>query len=820
MTRNELLQELVILAALLVIFFYKSLFFGEILSPAGMLFESHPWVAQPHDKFTTQPLRSDDVYLEYPLYKSHFEQLKKGIFPQWNPYVLSGKPAFWSNTYLGLAFNPLHILFYLLPTEYALAPYAMLRLLLAGLFMYLFLREIGVRHAAGVLGSVVFMLNGQFVVWLGSYIPTAWLWMPLGLFFIERAIRHGSMTDILGLALVFTFQFFSSYYPTSVIFCLIAGLYALVRGLQEFVIKERSNIKLLGFLSKVSLAVAVSLLLLAVYLIPSMYSLLESKLVTRPSTLFQYPYENFITYLIPNFFGDGKNSWFGYGNYCENVAYVGVLPLFLAFVAYILNWENNRVRIFTFLAAFTLSYQYGLPLIEYLGYLPGLKQVAITRWSSVVSLSVAVLASLGADRLASFRREDRKKLLPVILALATVFILYIAYLWFIYIGHMARRKIVWTELGRLGFFLFITLSLVLTVILCLRSRRWQRRCPYIVFLITSVDLMVWGVGFNPTLKHKDFYPVTEAIAFLQSDHDLFRIAPIGDFPSLLPGDVAEVYHLQSIAGYDLLNDDAYRTFLASMSDADLKPRIVNNYIQFTSGRASTDLHVLNFPVDLNSQALDLLNVKYLIFPPGERLDPDKLKKKYTLVYDKEVKILRNLSALPRAWVVYDYIVSNDRSKILKMISKGELDARQIVVLERQPSLHLDALEAKETSSVVDCQSEHPNKRSVRVRLNRPGFLVLSERYHPFWTAYLDGQKAELYKANYLFGAVALPAGEHTVDLVYKNHFFWTGAAISLVTIVSLLLFVSQRLRGPSRNVSDRPASPLPIAAHESEREKL
>jgi hypothetical protein len=51
---------------------------------------------------------------------------------------------------------------------------------------------------------------------------------------------------------------------------------------------------------------------------------------------------------------------------------------------------------------------------------------------------------------------------------------------------------------------------------------------------------------------------------------------------------------------------------------------------------------------------------------------------------------------------------------------------------------------------------------VWVRLTQPGFLILHDIYHPAWRARVDIQPVPLLRANGLFRAVALPAGEHNV----------------------------------------------------------
>lgn len=62
-----------------------------------------------------------------------------------------------------------------------------------------------------------------------------------------------------------------------------------------------------------------------------------------------------------------------------------------------------------------------------------------------------------------------------------------------------------------------------------------------------------------------------------------------------------------------------------------------------------------------------------------------------------------------------------------------------------------------------------NSVLMRTRTDRDGFLLFLDNYDRFWSAYLDGRKVKLHRANFTFKAVELPAGEHTVSWVYDPY---------------------------------------------------
>jgi hypothetical protein len=48
-----------------------------------------------------------------------------------------------------------------------------------------------------------------------------------------------------------------------------------------------------------------------------------------------------------------------------------------------------------------------------------------------------------------------------------------------------------------------------------------------------------------------------------------------------------------------------------------------------------------------------------------------------------------------------------------------------------------------------------------------GWVVLNDLWHPWWLAAMDGEAAELLRANVLFRAVAVPPGRHTVRFQFR-----------------------------------------------------
>jgi len=91
--------------------------------------------------------------------------------------------------------------------------------------------------------------------------------------------------------------------------------------------------------------------------------------------------------------------------------------------------------------------------------------------------------------------------------------------------------------------------------------------------------------------------------------------------------------------------------------------------------------------------------------------------------------------------------------------------------------------------VVNLSTETPNRLVVQVDSANSGWLVLSDVWYPGWQARVDGQRVPLLRANYLFRAVAVQAGQHEVIFTYQPGSFWIAAAISLASWVILAILI-------------------------------
>lgn len=116
----------------------------------------------------------------------------------------------------------------------------------------------------------------------------------------------------------------------------------------------------------------------------------------------------------------------------------------------------------------------------------------------------------------------------------------------------------------------------------------------------------------------------------------------------------------------------------------------------------------------------------------------------------------------------------------------ELEGMEIcyVPLDR----YTENIEALKRDSLQNVQLG-TNRISGTVSLPEEKFMVFSIPYSEGWTAYVDGEKAPLQKANVMYLGLVLEPGGHQIELRYCTPGFRAGAAVSGISLVIFLLLL-------------------------------
>ena len=127
----------------------------------------------------------------------------------------------------------------------------------------------------------------------------------------------------------------------------------------------------------------------------------------------------------------------------------------------------------------------------------------------------------------------------------------------------------------------------------------------------------------------------------------------------------------------------------------------------------------------------------------------------------------------------------ERGEIWERIMLGNWSPEDSVLLEvRPPSVSTQKMEEVERGvKWLGCSAE---EEILQVSTPEAAFLVISEAFYPGWKAEIDDKPTEIYRANFAFRALAIPAGRHKVTLSYKPLSFKIGVWVSIATFVFII----------------------------------
>jgi hypothetical protein len=200
----------------------------------------------------------------------------------------------------------------------------------------------------------------------------------------------------------------------------------------------------------------------------------------------------------------------------------------------------------------------------------------------------------------------------------------------------------------------------------------------------------------------------------------------------------------------------------------------------------------NLPPEKFYPLLGALNVKYISsfspLPEGDIGLLSHLPEYPIWLYQVEQPI-------PRVYVVDSTEYETDPVKTLERLASKDFDRLANVLLDQPISLTNDA--GFQAEAYIREYENHVV--NIEASLDRPGMLVLADSFYPGWNAYVNGRQEKIYRANLFFRAVHLSAGTHIVEFRYEPRSFAIGSAISIITLLTIVVVTIflhlQRRRG-------------------------
>jgi hypothetical protein len=734
---------------------------------------------------------SSDMRNGYPFRLFAADYLRAhGAFPQWNPYLFGGLPFF--GAIGGDVFYPTFLLRLALPVDVGITLGFMIHVALAGVFMFLFLRTLGLEWGAAFVGGAAYMFSGQVVSLVspghdGKLFVSALL--PLVLLFLYQAVvrndwrRYAYFGASVGLCLI------SPHFQATYYVLMAAGFFW---AFLVFVGDERPRQGQLVapwwrsagfFTAALLLAFAVAAIQLAPF---RDYLAFAARGAAKEAgdrwtyaTSWAMPPEELVNALWPAFSGMLDEYW-GRNFFKLHSEYLGAAVLVLASCSAYLRERRRLVWLFVFLAVYGILFALGGHTPFYhLPYaiLPGIK---LTRAPSIIffvtAFSVAALAALGAQALLAAAPAIPKTVFRWWVGVAGVAVLLAVTGAFENIMRgVADPERIGAVAASYPTFRIDTVRVLVVVLaacaLCLArlggrlsSLRWS------VLMGALVLLDLWSVErryikFGPPASES--YAPDAVVRTLQADSGLYRVLSLNEYHGLENYFMA--HRVRTVLGYHGNELHRFDELLGGKNEW----RNVGN------------LNILR-----------LLAVRYVVVdrPVGDTLvlapvGPGPL----TTLDGQSAYVYRVKAADPYAYLVRGAIQVGD-GQTIPVLLNGSFDPRRLLVVPPDEGV----------GEVTMHSMPEPVTTAVAIRETRPGafhvdlgapatdscFLFVSENYYPAWRATVDGKAARVLRAQYSLLAVPVPAGARSIELSFASPAYTEGKDVTLAAIALLVGIVA------------------------------
>ncbi|MES0362156.1 MAG: YfhO family protein, partial [Anaerolineales bacterium] len=296
---------------------------------------------------------------------------------------------------------------------------------------------------------------------------------------------------------------------------------------------------------------------------------------------------------------------------------------------------------------------------------------------------------------------------------------------------------------------------------------WQ----WAVVLWVAADLIVAGWGLNPGVDlsvYSDPSPAADEVKSMLDGGRLYL--PSEDEKQLK---FERFFVFDTFQPFDEGEDwgSLRATLLPNATILDAIPS-ANNFDPLIPGRYANWIDVLQV-ADLESkeQMLNLMGVEVV-----ERIDSTQ---------ENGVRFDGRESFPRYRWVPCGLAVETG-TEALEMIQHRQVNFQREVILELDDPISNLTCD-NDIRVDISVKSQFANKSVLAVTSPNPGYLIMADVWYPGWQSFVDGIPTPVLKANYLFRAITLPAGEHIVTFAYQPKWFYTGALVSGVSLIVLIV---------------------------------
>lgn len=233
-----------------------------------------------------------------------------------------------------------------------------------------------------------------------------------------------------------------------------------------------------------------------------------------------------------------------------------------------------------------------------------------------------------------------------------------------------------------------------------------------------------------------------------------------------------------------------------MADEGFNATSSNNFASQDVVRLSRLLLATHVPAAAKHRLLAMLNCDRIILLPS-------LEKLFGAEAPEPTRLALYGTPMPRAYLVGGVKVLTDPDKVLISMVTQPLEPFEVALTDAEAACGdtFDDLRPGRILHHVTRLEYVPNGVEIEVETRKPGLLVVTDAFYPGWSATVNGKGARIYKVNYAFRGVRVPAGTSLVTMTYRPASLRIGMGVSLISLIVVVV-----LAITSRSGSRRPTA--------------
>ncbi len=731
---------------------------------------------------------TDGIYTAYYV----AEGFRKMAINYWNPYLFYGVPTFPT---MHIVFYPFYLLLAILPVKTVFAYYPVIHMMLAGLGMYLLVRELVNDRRVALFGAIAYSMSPIYFGYVYSgHLGKLSIYALLPFYFmlLRRTIRRPDWRNTVLLTfliflIVLVFHAQIIYYL--VLFSVLYAIYELYFLFREGNVSTAIRAMVAGLIS-----VAVAFLLSSgqIFMVLDYlqhYSQRGQIVDYKFATSWALGWQDWISTFVGGFSGFDVQSqysaYWGPNAFKINSEYMGVIVFLLFIVGFVAirDDEHRRLRnflIFSFILFSIIALGGATPLYKLIwNILPAYKKFRAPSMAFYLSIFSAIivasmtLKSVMEDGRVLRRREVLLFALPVLLLIFWL-IASPSTLASLFAVSQKKLAILYQQGGKVKFSIFmaVVFSGLAAYLLWAYSRK-SISSGWLVYSIAGLTLVdLWLVDKNFVQYVRDEYRIfgeDGVLSFLKKNRGPYKVYP---YTYRTDENIFIPHHIETIGGHHGIQPARLFQIIGAGNALMFNPITSKNLVLYPH---------------LN----DILSIKYIATRklPRDVNEPIiqaffKLidSRGYRKVYDDGFyEIYENPGAMPSVYVLGSYVVSKDPLQdVLHFSGK--------VVLEEEPHEKFDNGSVRYS---LKFEKYTTDRVVARLNLEKGGYVIFAQNYHHRWKALVDGKPVKVLRANFIQMAVPVDAGEHVVEFYYDSSFdrevmIYTIAGLLLMSILSVV----------------------------------